>query len=475
MKRRTPDKTAPRGPARAGRRAGRRSLLLGLLWLLVTPEVASPHDIPNERIDRSIQATVRPGRLEIDYEVSLTELTLTQDLRRLIGSLPGGEREEWLKRYGEVTGPLNAKGFIVECAGSELSLSFVRYRLVVEEHPRYTFHLEADLPSDGPLAVQDTNYASSEGTSRLAIRGGDGVRIEGDALAPDVEDIPIRPVWQLDDEQERRTRRVAVTVRFPEASSPAAGAASAPAVPSEHPTPAPASAAGPPRTGGQRLSSLLDEAASASWLGLLAAAAALGAVHAIQPGHGKTLVSAVALGPGSSWIRPALLAVVTTAAHTGSVLLIAAGLWWTGASQVAGLHEVLAQVAGFAIAAAGFYRLGRQLGGRPGHDHGEPVAASPKPSLVGLIGLGLAGGLVPCWDAVGLLVLAAAIGRLGTGIVLVLAFGSGMAAVLVTVGLVAARLRSAIVESPRARRWEGALATASGLILAGIGLFLFLG
>ncbi len=36
-----------------------------------------------------------------------------------------------------------------------------------------------------------------------------------------------------------------------------------------------------------------------------------------------------------------------------SVLLIAVGLWYTGATQVGTLHAGLTQVAGFAIAAAG--------------------------------------------------------------------------------------------------------------------------
>ena len=107
---------------------------------------AWPHDIPNQRVDRSTQATVRPGKIEIDYEVSLTELTLTQDLRALIGSLPGGERSEWLARYGQVTGPLNAKGFLVSCDGQPVALSVRGFDLVVEEHPRYTFHLVGALP-----------------------------------------------------------------------------------------------------------------------------------------------------------------------------------------------------------------------------------------------------------------------------------------------------------------------------------------
>ena len=76
--------------------------------------------------------------------MSLTELTLTQDLRSLIGSLPGGDRSEWLNRYGTVTGPLNAKGFLVSCDGRPVELSFRGFDLKVEEHPRYTFHLRCD-------------------------------------------------------------------------------------------------------------------------------------------------------------------------------------------------------------------------------------------------------------------------------------------------------------------------------------------
>jgi ABC-type nickel/cobalt efflux system permease component RcnA len=91
-----------------------------------------------------------------------------------------------------------------------------------------------------------------------------------------------------------------------------------------------------------------------------------------------------------------------------------------------------------------------------------------------LVSLGLAGGLVPCWDAVGLVVLSAALGRLAVGVLLVIAFGAGMAAVLVGVGLLAARLKSALLSSA-ARSWESQLGLLSGLILAGLGLVLFMG
>ena len=157
-------------------------------------EIAAwPHDIPNQRVDRSTQVTIRPSRLEIDYEVSLTELTLTQDLRALIGTLPGADRSLWLARYAEVTGPLNAKGFLIACDGRPVPLSVQGYDLSVEEHPRYTFHFQAPLPEGGVLTIHDTNYASSEGTSRLAVRARDGASIQGDGLPPDVERSPFAP------------------------------------------------------------------------------------------------------------------------------------------------------------------------------------------------------------------------------------------------------------------------------------------
>src|ERR1700684_3348893 len=86
-------------------------------WLGVNPPIVRSHDIPTKRVDRSLQVTLRPGRLTIDYEVSLSELTLTQELRALTGNLPGGDRAAWLDRYGQVTAPMDAKGLSVTVDG----------------------------------------------------------------------------------------------------------------------------------------------------------------------------------------------------------------------------------------------------------------------------------------------------------------------------------------------------------------------
>ena len=124
---------------------------------------------------------------------------------------------------------MNAKGLLVTVDGLPLALRSRGFDLAIEEHPRYTFHFEADPPPRGRLVIQDTNFASSEGTSRLALRGRDGVVIRGDDLPTDVDQIEARPVWQLSDLEERRTKELEVD--YETATSPAEPSAPPPLLP----------------------------------------------------------------------------------------------------------------------------------------------------------------------------------------------------------------------------------------------------
>jgi ABC-type nickel/cobalt efflux system permease component RcnA len=283
-------------------------------------------------------------------------------------------------------------------------------------------------------------------------------------------------MWSLSDDDERRTKQVVVEYRIAAALNSPIQANPASAHNTEFRsadsvTKPPAAGARGTLAGQTRLYRLLDETSRASWLMLALAGLLLGAAHAIQPGHGKTLVTAVALGPGVRFYQPALLGLTATLAHCGSVLLIAAFLWYTGETRVASAHHLLTKIAGFAIGAAGLWRIGRSLGGYFEHDE-EAVSTFTGTSRA-LIGLGLAGGVVPCWDAVALLLLAAALGRLAAGVALVLAFSAGMAVVLVAVGVLAMKLKKATIGIDLEGRSRRILALACGGILAAIGCFLF--
>jgi nickel/cobalt transporter (NicO) family protein len=430
----------------------RRMFASALLVLLAAIAPSPAHDIPDARVDRSIQATLGLSKIRVDYEVSLAELTLVQDLRQLGGEVAGGDRRGWFEQYGKVTGPLNAKGFLVAVDGNEVDLKMVGFDLSVEGHPRFTFHFEAEVPPSGRLLLNDTNYLASEGTSRLALKPLEGVEIRGDSLSVEVSQIPIRPVWQLTDAEERRTRRL--TVDYSRSSRPS----------EVSPTPATAAPSRPPEpTSG--LSRLLDQAGSRALPALLLAAFVLGAAHAIQPGHGKTMVAASSIGPGSGPFRGALLGLATATAHMGSVALIAAALWVTRSARPAEIHLALARLAGFAIAAIGLWRVGRHLAGFGEHEH----RGGRRPPR-GLIPLALAGGLVPCWDAVALILLSEGLGRLPLGLTLLAAFSLGMASVLVLVGLAAGRFRATIDRADRQGRWGRRFGLLGGVILAAIGL-----
>jgi ABC-type nickel/cobalt efflux system permease component RcnA len=452
----------------------------GAILVLAASVLTSPawsHDIPNQRVDRAIQVEIVPHKLQIDYEVSLTELTLVQDLRALMGTLPKTENGGWLDLYGKVTGPLNAKGILVSVDGQPAALTCRDFHHVVEEHPRFTFHFDLPLPDHGRIEIRDNNFASSEGTSRLAVRSR-GVAIKADGPLPvDVNQIAARPVWQLSDDEERRTKQVEFDFQLvalgPNKTGESFMTDVAPLPPDQSDVRATITGIADKREANlPGLSQLLDASGNLPWFVLGALALTLGAVHALQPGHGKTLVTAMALGPNVRFYQPAMLGLATTIAHMGSVLLIAAILWYTGKSDVASLHLVLGRIAGFAIAAAGFWRLGRHFGGYSVHDF--PHGGCETVSDIGIVGLGLAGGLVPCWDAVALIVLAAALGRLAAGVALVIAFSLGMGVVLVTLGILASKTRWATFGQSPSRSWQTGLALASASSLAAIGLFLFL-
>jgi ABC-type nickel/cobalt efflux system permease component RcnA len=99
------------------------------------------------------------------------------------------------------------------------------------------------------------------------------------------------------------------------------------------------------------------------------------------------------------------------------------------------------------------------------HDHG--------PGRWGIAGLGIAGGLVPSPSALVVLLGAIALGRTAFGIVLVLAYGLGMAATLTAAGLLLIRLRDRYAGRFAGRlagRWRRIAPSASGALVVVVGL-----
>ena len=231
--------------------------------------------------------------------MSLSELTLTRDLRMLIGALPGVDRQDWFLTYGRETGPLNGRGLLVAIDRRPVELRFRDFELTVDDHPRFLFHYQVTIPSTGHLTVEDINYAGSEGTSRLAVRGRNGAVIRGDDLPEDVAAIASRPVWQAAAMSRSDGPSTSKSTSRPPWQSPRCRS---------RPSPNRQAPPCPPRvsalrrsgcfwpSGTAQLTRLLDRTAALPAVGLVLMAMGLGAFHSLQPGHGKTLVAATVLG-----------------------------------------------------------------------------------------------------------------------------------------------------------------------------------
>lgn len=86
--------------------------------------------------------------------------------------------------------------------------------------------------------------------------------------------------------------------------------------------------------------------------------------------------------------------------------------------------------------------------------------------------MGMGGGIVPCWDAVLLLVAAAAMNRVGFAIPLLLAFSLGLGAVLVGLGIGVVYAYRAGGRRFRDQRWFRFLPTVSAAFLVAVGIWL---
>ncbi len=171
----------------------------------------------------------------------------------------------------------------------------------------------------------------------------------------------------------------------------------------------------------------------------MAVAFGLGAIHALSPGHGKTIVAAYLVGSRGTPKHALFLGGLVTFTHTITVFLL--GLVTLFLSRYVlpeRIYPVLGIVSGVSIVWIGatlfFKRLHIAHHHHHGHDrhhhHHDAV------SMSSLIALGASGGLVPCPSALVLLLSSVALGRIGLGLTLLVAFSAGLAVVLSGIGLV---------------------------------------
>lgn len=212
----------------------------------------------------------------------------------------------------------------------------------------------------------------------------------------------------------------------------------------------------------------------------LLAAAGLGAGHALTPGHGKTLMAAYLVGTRGTPLHALALGLSVSVSHTVGILVLAGVV--VGASDVLPADAVVRWaplVAAISIVAIGGWMLVGELRRRRDSHGGLTHSHAPPPGSTitwrSLFALGLAGGLIPSTSALLILLGSIAAGRPAFGLVLVVAFGLGMATVMSGIGLllVATRDRFDRLSGGRALdRVRDVVPLVAALLVFGFGIYL---
>jgi len=229
----------------------------------------------------------------------------------------------------------------------------------------------------------------------------------------------------------------------------------------------------------------------------------LGAIHAFAPGHGKTVMAAYLVGQQGSIRQAGLIAGMVTLTHTVGVLVLGIAISASAIVAPERLYPWLGLASGLMLAVIGggliwrAMRLRRAGHSHSGHGHDDdhqhehehthggmthshgPVGRGQPITWGSLIAMGFVGGFLPSPSAVVVLLGAIALRRTWFGVVLVVAYGVGMALTLTGAGLVLLKTRGALdrryITAERRERlawFSRMLPIGTGVVIVVVGLFL---
>jgi nickel/cobalt exporter len=495
--------------------------LVVVLTVALTPAGSLAHPLGNFSISQYTAIRIETGAVELRYLIDLAEIPTFQEIQEtgMVAETGHPSLSEYVARKVERL----TKDLLLEVDGHRLSLRTESSEVIFPPGAgglptlKLGVLYRATLPDPGAndvrqLHYRDGNFPNRAGWKEIIAVGDRGVTLTNSSV-PGTDrsrELADYPTDLLNSPPQDLEARIVFT------QSPSL--ASAPATTGAEPT----GGETPPALQGNRQGtprSAFTELVSTKHLSVgvvliaLAVAAALGAFHALEPGHGKTVVAAYLVGSRGTVQHAVLLGLIVTASHTAGVYLLGGVTLYASRYVVPErLYPWLGVASGLAIAVLGFtlflrrfaqaaaghahghspehghghghhHHHGADHGHGPGihshevdHDHGEGAHHhSPAPSgaiaLPGLVALGVSGGIIPCPAAVVVLLSAVALNRVGFGLLLIVAFSVGLAAVLIAIGIlmvyagrVMARFHG---DGPLIQRW---LPLASSVVITIFGV-----
>ena len=144
----------------------------------------------------------------------------------------------------------------------------------------------------------------------------------------------------------------------------------------------------------------------------------LGFMHALEPGHGKSVMAAYILGTGANLRDALLLGLTVVISHTSVVFALSIlSIYLVGALSSEMTHDIMSVIGGGILLTVGIWILKNYF--RP-HEHKIDTKK-------GVLAIGLSAGLVPCPAALAVLLFSITSGNLYDGLVYVFIFSLGLA------------------------------------------------
>jgi nickel/cobalt exporter len=181
------------------------------------------------------------------------------------------------------------------------------------------------------------------------------------------------------------------------------------------------------------------------------AAFGLGALHGLEPGHGKALLAFTLVGSRATFKQATILAGALTFAHTIAVLLLGLLLFVAAGFATETLFTWITLTSGLAVTAIGARGLSVTLLHRyqhahdhahahhDGHEHSHAIPGSAPLHFPSAVVAVMSGGIAPCPAAIVVLLTALHLHRVGYGLALIVIFSLGLASILTALGMAVVR------------------------------------
>ncbi|MDI3538881.1 MAG: nickel/cobalt transporter (NicO) family protein [Methanolobus sp.] len=190
----------------------------------------------------------------------------------------------------------------------------------------------------------------------------------------------------------------------------------------------------------------------------------LGALHALEPGHGKSIMAVFVMGTDADVKDALLLGLTIVFSHVIVVMALGvASIYLIEALDVDLTHDIMSLLGGMILIGVGVWILRKFY-----HPH-EHIIDTRK----GVIAIGLSTGLIPCPAALAILLFSISNNQVYNGLLYVLVFSIGLAVAITSLSIVFVKGKG-FLEGYVGSKSISRLPLVSGSVIILIGLFTLL-